>query len=177
MNIIESIIEAGEKVAEINPLLKIRYENQKNELLAAVECLIIESIHSGWLGQEASIRDYKLSLRDVQRYCTNVGRLNYLDSAYLQREVGLDNGFFADEEILLTLRKKWECEYIPWSQILSSVKLTEKDIEKLQWLKNYLVALGKIGSHTDSEFQKRIDAFNLSSLGDSNQEPAIEPET
>lgn len=58
VNVIDQIISAGRKVIENNPLLKQRHGLQKNEFLAAIECLIIESLHSEILTKKDKIDAY-----------------------------------------------------------------------------------------------------------------------
>lgn len=166
MNIVDEIIDAGKKVMETNPLLKAKYESWENEFLAAFEALCIESLHSEILGDKEKIGEYQLSLKDTQRYNSIAGKLNYLDSAFVQRQIGIVDGFTKDdEEILAGLRRDWNLKKgMSWAEVLLSIKITKDLYPKIVWFKDYLIALSKIDSCTDTKMQEKLDNFNIDGL-------------
>lgn len=144
-HIIDKMIDAGQKVAEINPHLKIRYEmRENNEFLAAIDFLVIESLHSEMLGYPEKIRAYKLSYKDVSNYCWKAGKIGMLASIYVQVEVGQDDGFTADNEIVEEFRIDAKIGDMPWEVFFENITL--KDSESIVWFADYLYQLSKIDS-------------------------------
>ena len=154
-NIVSRTIEAAEKVLKVNPLLKIRYDLRNNEFLAAIDCLVIEALHSELLGKEDEIMTYSLSLHDLQKYCYTGANLGHLEAIYLQVEIGYDEGFQRDNQIVSEFRLVASLGDISWNDFCDRVKIVDKVIN-LKWFVEYLYALSKISNAVLQRFNQRI---------------------